>query len=129
MTKPEKLPYPTILAVDSTQKDQISLALLRQGKKNIIKSQSSRAQDLQQFIKEFLLENSLTLKDLKAVAVYRIADSLTGTRMGITAVNIVAWLYDIPIIELDTKTFTEGIELITSHPKKLQITQQSKPLG
>lgn len=127
MTKPDASPYQIILAVDSTQKEQLVLALVRTNQPVVSKKYENRAQDLLVVIEEFLAKQNIDLTALNAVAVYLVADSLTGTRMGIAAVNALAWLQHIPVIELTGPSFSESLNLLNSSPKQFQTALAAKP--
>ena len=66
---------------------------------------------------------------LKALAVFRSGESLTGSRMGVAAVNTLAWLANIPIIEIDEIGFEAGLKSLTRDELSLSVVKQTLPLS
>lgn len=122
MKQPDDSPYPTILLIDSTDREQTKLALLASG--DVIKSTvTARAQELPKLIEEFLSKNNSILKKLSALAVITKGGSLTGMRIGVAAVNTLAWHQRLPIIEIAQPGFEKAIDMLRTsrYPKATRI--------
>ncbi|MBI4948398.1 hypothetical protein HY844_02505 [Candidatus Berkelbacteria bacterium] len=126
MPKNVELLYPKILALDTSEREQIRLALIVQSTSTVKKVINKQAQDLQQELDEFLSKNSVQLKDLDALAVVKNGPSLTGIRMGLVSVNTLAWLNGKPIIELENG-FETSVNQLESGEKDFKIVKQVIP--
>ncbi len=129
MKKPATSFYKTILAVNTGEREAVELGLVVDG---AIKAQEKfpvRSQELQVCIANFLAAHNITIPQLKALAVFRSGESLTGSRMGVAAVNTLAWLANIPIIEIDEIGFEAGLKSLTRDELSLSVVKQTLPLS
>lgn len=128
MKKPADLLYPKILLVDSTAREQCQLALIAQNQPTRRQSYPTRAQQLPENINSILESADVELQDLRSLAVLRTEGSLTGLRVGLAAVNTLAWLNGLPIIEIDQLNFDEAISVL-EQGKMLPVVIQTQPLN
>lgn len=112
MNKPEDLPFKTILLIDSTDREQTCLALVRQsgGKKYCV---AERAQELPKIIETLLNNEQITNKNLDAIAVITSGGSLTGMRIGVAVTNTLAWKWRLPVIPVDEQGFDQAINKLS----------------
>lgn len=108
MSKHDVSHLPTILLIDTTDRDQVRLALTKT-KETTTLEQPVRAQDLQSLIQELLEKTETSLHDLAAVAVMTGPGSFTGSRIGITAANTLGWLYQLPLIAIAGTDFEAAL--------------------
>lgn len=93
MSKKEK--YLMILIIDTTCKDEIKLGLDDNIKTMKTEKQS---EDILSDIDNILRKENKKLQDITTVLVNNQAGSYTGTRIGVTIANTLAWTLDIPVI-------------------------------
>lgn len=107
-----------LLALD-TSTEIHQLALYEPGKMkqfyNWRRGETSR--ELLIKIDEFLRQNKVRLKDLKAIAVFRGPGSYTGLRIGISTAQALGFALDIPVFGT-TKDIAKDIEKIWEETKK-----------
>jgi len=109
MIKSENSPFQTILIINSTERDRSEAALVTQ-KETIIESEPVRAQELPKLITKLIKRAGLGLEAIKALAVFNQPGSLTGTRIGVTVANILAWDRNLPIIEISSLDLESAIK-------------------
>lgn len=129
MKKPADSFFKTVLAVDTGARESISLGLIVDGEIADSQEFPVRSQELQKTIVDFLAENNVALSAVKALAVFRSGESLTGSRMGVAAVNTLAWLTNLPIIEIDEPDFAAGLKQLTGVKFPLSVVRQTTPLS
>lgn len=78
-------------------------------------SRQNQSQELLFKIDQFLKQNKVNLKDLKAIGVYRGPGSYTGLRVGITVANTLGWALNIPVIGILKQGI--GKERVAKFPK------------
>jgi tRNA A37 threonylcarbamoyladenosine modification protein TsaB len=105
-----------ILVIDTTQREQVNVALWSQ-KKTVRLSIGERAQSLPNVIAQLLHKARTSLEEIDAIAVCNQPGSLTGTRMGVTAANTLGWLRSLPLIELPTNNFPDALRQISDGKK------------
>ena len=109
MTTSGKSPFRTILALDTTRRDQTFVGVITE-KETIIKERGVKAQEVDKLIAEALSAAEISLGDIKVVAVNNKAGSLTGVRIGVTVANTLAWDKRLPIIEFEGEDFQECLK-------------------
>lgn len=132
MKKRAELPYPTILVVDTSEREQIKLGLLRQKEPTEVITKTTRiierrAQDLMLMIDEFLAGEKLELDQVKAIAILKHGPSLTGVRMGLATANTLGWLATLPLIEVAEDTFDEAIAKLEQGLLPYSVVKVSRP--
>lgn len=127
MKKPADSFFNPILVVDTGARESIRLGLIVDGEIADSQEFPVRSQELQKTIVDFLAENNVALSAVKALAVFRSGESLTGSRMGVAAVNTLAWLTNIPIIEIDELGFEAGLKCLTQDEFSLSVVKQTLP--
>ncbi len=125
MTTHDVSHFQTTLVVDTTAKDETRIALIKGGKISQLKK-PARAQELQKMIDELLEKSSITLSDLRSVAVLTGPGSFTGTRIGATAANTLRWLYNIPLIDIPGTDFEQALKDLTAN-KQFTVTRTVLP--
>jgi tRNA threonylcarbamoyl adenosine modification protein YeaZ len=86
-----------ILSIN-TSTDTYQFALFGDGVKKEFSAKRKDQKDALFFITQFLNQNNVKLKDLKAIAVFRGPGSHTGLRVGISIANALAFTLKIPIV-------------------------------
>lgn len=122
--KPERSTFQTILLVDTTEREQVSLALVKNGKLTK-QSVTVRAQELPKLIEELLVKTKTEFGDLDALAVCVKPGSLTGVRIGVTTINTLAWLKELPVLELQSENFIAALKELKNVAAK-QIMKQAR---
>ena len=122
MKKPEKFSTETVVLVDTTERDRTRLALIH-GSKVIVIDKPLRAQSLQEQLEKLLKKDHQTFADIDALAVLTKPGSLTGVRIGVVAVNTIAWLQDIPVIEVNSASFEQALRQPFSSLKKRKLAR------
>ncbi|EMY3583218.1 tRNA (adenosine(37)-N6)-threonylcarbamoyltransferase complex dimerization subunit type 1 TsaB [Flavobacterium psychrophilum] len=83
-----------------------SVALSQDGNiiacKEVAEAGYSHAEKLHIFIDEILKENTITYKDLSAIAISQGPGSYTGLRIGVSAAKGLCYSLDIPLVAIDT---------------------------
>lgn len=88
-----------ILGLDtSSQKISLALYFPKKLEKEISWLTKETSKELLPKIDQFLRENRVKLKDLKAIAVFRGPGSYTGLRVGISIANALAYSLNIPVL-------------------------------
>ena len=94
-----------ILNIETATKN-CSVSLAKDGEtvlcKEIAEQGYSHAEKLHVFIEEILKETSITVQDLKAIAVSKGPGSYTGLRIGVSTAKGLCYALDIPLISVDT---------------------------
>lgn len=108
--------FPTILLIDSNDRDSTNVALLK-GSQIFSRQENARAQELPSMVEQVLAEAKLEPAQLRAICVLKRDGSLTGVRLGVTVANTLAWLSSTPIIELADYSFTEAIDYLKTKKK------------
>jgi len=101
------------LLIDTTQKEQTSVALVGRGKDEFL-TKPVRAQALMDLTDELLRLGKNKWEDISAVAALTGPGSYTGTRMGVTVANTIGWLKNLPVYGLPEVSFDEGRKIIRS---------------
>ena len=122
MKKPKKFSTETVVLVDTTERDRTRLALIH-GSKVIVIDKPLRAQSLQEQLEKLLKKDHQTFADIDAFAVLTKPGSLTGVRIGVVAVNTIAWLQDIPVIEVNSASFEQALRQPFSSLKKRKLAR------
>lgn len=105
-----------ILLIDTTIRDQTNIALI--GPSYLARSSRAvRAQELQKMIDQLLQVEKKSLIKIGYLAVLAGPGSYTGSRIGVTAVNTLAWLLEKPIIQLEEMNFEQAIEMLQLRKK------------
>ncbi|HUD20984.1 MAG TPA: hypothetical protein VMQ44_02885 [Candidatus Saccharimonadales bacterium] len=136
MTKSADSPFQTILVINSTERDRSEAALVTENE-TFIESEPVRAQELPTLITKLLARSGLKIEDIKALAVFNQPGSLTGTRVGVTVANTLAWDRTLPIIEVsapsleaalkDLRRWSEHQYVKIAAVKAVPLTTQEKP--
>ena len=88
-----------ILGIDTTNRERIELTLYQKDAERCFEFETKdQSADLLISIDQILKKEKISLEDLKAVIVNRGPGSFTGTRVGVTVANTLAWSLDIPIV-------------------------------
>ena len=94
-----------ILNIETATKN-CSVSLAKNGEtilcREIAEQGYSHAEKLHVFIEEILKETSITVRDLKAVAVSKGPGSYTGLRIGVSTAKGLCYALGIPLISIDT---------------------------
>lgn len=94
-----------ILNIETATKN-CSVSLAKNGKtilcREIAEQGYSHAEKLHVFIEEILKETTITMQDLKAIAVSKGPGSYTGLRIGVSTAKGLCYALDIPLISVDT---------------------------
>lgn len=94
-----------ILNIETATKN-CSVSLAKNGEtilcREIAEQGYSHAEKLHVFIEEILKETSVTVQDLKAIAVSKGPGSYTGLRIGVSTAKGLCYALDIPLISIDT---------------------------
>ena len=94
-----------ILNIETATKN-CSVSLAKNGEtilcKEIAEQGYSHAEKLHVFIEEILKETSVTVQDLKAIAVSKGPGSYTGLRIGVSTAKGLCYALGIPLISVDT---------------------------
>lgn len=129
MKKPAESFYKTILAVNTGEREAVELGLIIDGAVTAQEKFPVRSQELQKVMTEFLAANGITIPQLKALAIFRHGESLTGTRMGVASVNTLAWLANIPIIEVAETSFSTGLTSLCQNKISMSVVKQTTPVN
>jgi tRNA threonylcarbamoyladenosine biosynthesis protein TsaB len=88
-----------ILTIDTTERTKIILGLFDGKNYRCFQFETERqSEDLLLTIDGILKKEKISFKDLKAVAINCGPGSFTGTRVGVTTANALAWSLDIPVL-------------------------------
>lgn len=112
MTKNDALPFPTILVIDSADREISTVALLRRDREAFIAQRAVKAQEIPQIISDVLGEVGILPAQLKALALVKRGGSVTAARIGTAAVNTLAWLERLPILEVEAQSMPAAIEAL-----------------
>ena len=121
MRKNERLPM--ILTIDTTSKDELKIGL--DDTARTIKTEKQSEKILAE-IDTLLKKEKASLKDITVILVNNLAGSYTGTRIGVTIANTLAWTLDIPVISFQGKDFKEtlkNLKLSTGKFEKIVMVQ------
>lgn len=122
MKKPDGSSTKNIILVDTTERDRTRVALII-GKKTTVIDKPVRGQELQQILEELIKKGRLKFADIDALAVLTKPGSLTGVRIGVVAVNTIAWMQDIPVIEVTSASFEQAVSQSFSGLKKRKLAR------
>jgi len=125
MKTPVASTYSPILVVDTTDRDQICLALIQANKPTKKTKIAERAQSLPEHLEKFLAQAEFP----QAIALLRQPGSLTGVRVGMSAINTLAWLNNVLIIEIDQGDFETAISQIKKKPSQFKVVAQTTPIS
>jgi len=109
--KLDVLHFQKILIIDTTSTEATNLAILEPNRSTVLK-RPVKAQELQTMMVELLSRARIDISHIAAVAVLVGPGSYTGTRMGVTAANTLAWLSNIPVIEIPGSDFDRSLSAI-----------------
>ncbi len=129
MKKHENLHFPKILAIDSSDREKVTLGLIQEDQENIVSEFDNRSQDLALNIETFLKKNGVVLSEIRALAVTRNGGSLTGIRMGIATTNTLAYMLNLPILELDSGELTQELGRLKNGKLSPKVVKQTTPLA
>lgn len=87
-----------ILIISTIGRNIIELGLMGDKLEMFQYETDDQSRDLLVKINELLVDEKLSLSNIKAIAVNRGPGSFTGVRVGITTANTLAWSLDIPVI-------------------------------
>ncbi len=114
MTKNDALPFPTVLLIDCAEREHSTVALLRTGQPAETIERDAKAQELPQMIEELLQKAGILPAQLKAMALVKRGGSVTAIRIGTAAVNTLAWLERLPILEIEANSLAEATKLLNA---------------
>lgn len=114
MTKNDALPFPTILLIDSAEREHSAVALLQSGREPRVVGRGVRAQELPSMIGELLEAAGILPAQVKAVALVKRGGSVTAIRIGTAAANTFAWLNRLTILEVEAATIEEAAGLLAA---------------
>lgn len=123
--KPDSLPSPKILLIDSSVREQTSLALV-DDKDEFVLHNPVKAQELPTLIEDFLAKQKVNPQDLDAIAVVTNEGSVTGIRIGTAVANTLAWLWKKPVINCPADSFEFALKLLRENknlPRHLALTE------
>lgn len=87
-----------ILDIDTADRQKINLTFFNKNTERCFEFETDdQSADLLVAIEGILKKEKLTLKDLKAILVNIGPGSFTGTRVGVTVANTLAWTLNIPV--------------------------------
>lgn len=91
----------TITLYINTSDSQITVITIMRGNKRqeyVASTQTStKSQHVLPLIEAALMEQALTLKDITAIEVNQGPGSFTGTRVGVSVANTLAWALHVPV--------------------------------
>ncbi len=98
-----------ILIIDTSKQNVAKLALCRNDQcfEKDFDLMKEQAEGLIKKLVEMLKDNSIDLRDIRAIAVSEGPGSFTSLRLGATMANILAWSLNIPITTFSKAPFDE----------------------
>ncbi len=109
------------LLIDTSQREQIRIALVRQGQEildeQVLKIKQAHSEKLLPLIEKILVRNKLALKRLKGLYVARGPGSFTGVRVGVATANALAYALNIPVKGVKCKEGTDFVKLAFQGPR------------
>lgn len=112
-----------ILTIDTTSKDELKIGL--DDKAKTIKTEK-QSENILSVVDNILRKENKKLQDITVILVNNLAGSYTGTRIGVTIANTLAWSLDIPVFSYQGDNFQETLKklkLSTGHFEKIIVTQ------
>ena len=109
--KPDNSTSPKILLVDSSVREQTSLALVASDE-TVRSTENFRAQELPVLIEKFLQQESVDPKTLDSLAVVVNDGSVTGIRIGVATINTLAWVWRKPVLKCPSTDFEAAIKYL-----------------
>lgn len=111
-----------ILVIDtSTDKNYLALFWPEKIEKEIFWQRQETSKELLPKIDQFLRQNKLKLKDLKAIAVFRGPGSFTGLRVGISVAQSLGYALKIPVFGFKQKDILKGVKKVFQKIKRGRI--------
>lgn len=101
-----KLSFDKLLQIDTTSRDKIILGLIGKEIKTKVFETQKQSENLLSQLEKFLSEENNQLSDLNAILVNIGPGSYTGTRIGVTIANTLAWSLDIPVFGYNEETLS-----------------------
>lgn len=89
----------TILIIDTSNSEEISVGIKINKQMTILKSKSEkyRAQMVLPLMEKILKKKKLKIQDLTGIKINRGPGSFTGLKVGLTIANTLSWVLQIPI--------------------------------
>lgn len=107
-----------ILEFNTTEREEIYLTLIdKNTQKHFEFKIENQSDDLLLILEKFLKKNKIVLQDLKVILVNLGPGSFTGTRVGVTVANTLAWTLNIPIYGYQKDHRDKILAKILKNPK------------
>lgn len=105
-----------ILLINTIERSKLEIAIFKNDVLNIFQFETqTSAEDILPVISELLKQNKLSLQNITAILVNVGPGSYTGTRIGITVANTLAWTLDIPVLGYQDNNISKVIATAKSH--------------
>lgn len=99
-----------ILGIDTTDREKIYLALYDDKKERCFEFKTQdQSKDILLIIDSVLKKEKISLKNIAAILVNIGPGSYTGTRIGVTVANTLAWTLNIPVLGDNKKNFPRAL--------------------
>jgi len=117
-----------ILQIDTTERQKIYLSLIEKDLEQCFEFETqSQSDDLLIAIAGILNKAQKDLRDLKTILVNAGPGSYTGTRIGVTTANTLAWSLNIPIYSYNHPNYQKVLTRVSKSTSKV-FTKQVLPI-